>query len=243
MIIINNNKIRIYTRGNGIYGQDITQFKDIIKGIPNFNDKLKLAIRGELIISKKYGCYYVTLYDHALDSLITNEQIVQAWTSDQVHPSADGLLEWWRCIANGQKITDVGVHLGAPPAPYYDNGEYPKWTLSGTAAVVGNTITGVNGDSAISHVYCFGDYKKTISISFTGTNCTIKYRKLNTSFIRNDAMAFSTYSAPIVDSDLCYFEVQVLFSGAGVLNTLSIDVVDQRFPTVNKPATWVAVNV
>jgi hypothetical protein len=36
----------------GIYGQDITQFKDIIKGIPNFNDKLKLAIRGELIISK-----------------------------------------------------------------------------------------------------------------------------------------------------------------------------------------------
>jgi NAD-dependent DNA ligase len=52
MIIINNNKIRIYTRGNGIYGQDITQFKDIIKGIPNFNDKLKLAIRGELIISK-----------------------------------------------------------------------------------------------------------------------------------------------------------------------------------------------
>jgi NAD-dependent DNA ligase len=52
LIIINNNKIRIYTRGNGIYGQDITQFKDIIKGIPIFNDKQKIAIRGELIISK-----------------------------------------------------------------------------------------------------------------------------------------------------------------------------------------------
>jgi len=52
LIIINNNNIRIYTRGNGIYGQDITQLKDIIKGIPVFNDKQKLAIRGELIISK-----------------------------------------------------------------------------------------------------------------------------------------------------------------------------------------------
>ena len=52
LIIINNNKIRIYTRGNGIYGQDITQLKDIIKGIPLFNDKQKLAIRGELIINK-----------------------------------------------------------------------------------------------------------------------------------------------------------------------------------------------
>ena len=53
LIIINNNKIRIYTRGNGIYGQDITQLKDIIKGIPIFNDKQKIAIRGELIINKK----------------------------------------------------------------------------------------------------------------------------------------------------------------------------------------------
>ena len=52
LIIINNNKIRIYTRGNGIYGQDITQLKDIIKGIPPFNDKQKIAIRGELIINK-----------------------------------------------------------------------------------------------------------------------------------------------------------------------------------------------
>ena len=52
LIIINNNNIRIYTRGNGIYGQDITHFKDIIKGIPVFNDKQKIAIRGELIISK-----------------------------------------------------------------------------------------------------------------------------------------------------------------------------------------------
>ena len=52
LIIINNNKIRIYTRGNGIYGQDITQLKDIIKGIPIFNDKQKIAIRGELIINK-----------------------------------------------------------------------------------------------------------------------------------------------------------------------------------------------
>jgi len=53
LIVINNNTIKIYTRGNGIYGQDISQFKDIIKGIPKFNDKHKIAIRGELIISKE----------------------------------------------------------------------------------------------------------------------------------------------------------------------------------------------
>jgi len=44
LIVINNNTIKIYTRGNGIYGQDISQFKDIIKGIPKFNDKHKIAI-------------------------------------------------------------------------------------------------------------------------------------------------------------------------------------------------------
>jgi NAD-dependent DNA ligase len=54
LIEINNNTINIYTRGNGIYGQNITHIKDYIKGIPNYKDKnFNITVRGELIISKK----------------------------------------------------------------------------------------------------------------------------------------------------------------------------------------------
>jgi NAD-dependent DNA ligase len=51
LIVYNNNDIKIYTRGNGIYGQNITIFKDVIKGIPKI--KAKFAVRGELIINKE----------------------------------------------------------------------------------------------------------------------------------------------------------------------------------------------
>ena len=51
LITYNKNIIKLYTRGNGIYGQDITQFKDYIKGIKILTD-LKIALRGELIINK-----------------------------------------------------------------------------------------------------------------------------------------------------------------------------------------------
>ena len=54
LVNINNDKIDIYTRGNGIYGQNITHIKDYIKGIPSYKDKkLNIAVRGELIINKK----------------------------------------------------------------------------------------------------------------------------------------------------------------------------------------------
>jgi len=46
-----NDDIKIYTRGNGIYGQNITHFKDVIKGIPKIKEKI--AVRGELIINKE----------------------------------------------------------------------------------------------------------------------------------------------------------------------------------------------
>jgi NAD-dependent DNA ligase len=52
LIVYNNNDIKIYTRGNGIYGQNITHLKDIIKGV--FKVKVaKFAVRGELIINKE----------------------------------------------------------------------------------------------------------------------------------------------------------------------------------------------
>lgn len=47
----NINSIFIYTRGNGIYGQNISHLKKIISGIP-LNIKDKIAVRGELIINK-----------------------------------------------------------------------------------------------------------------------------------------------------------------------------------------------
>ena len=47
----NINSIFIYTRGNGIYGQNISHLKKLISGIP-LNIKDKIAVRGELIINK-----------------------------------------------------------------------------------------------------------------------------------------------------------------------------------------------
>jgi NAD-dependent DNA ligase len=51
LISVNNQSIHIYTRGNGIYGQDITHLKNYINGLPDFTNKT-FAVRGELIISK-----------------------------------------------------------------------------------------------------------------------------------------------------------------------------------------------
>jgi len=52
LLVVNKNKINIYTRGNGIYGQNINHIKDYINGIPDLKD-INIAVRGELIISKE----------------------------------------------------------------------------------------------------------------------------------------------------------------------------------------------
>lgn len=55
-----NNKL--YSRGDGYFGQDITHLKKFIKGLPlNFN-KINYAIRGELIILKKDFHKYKNVY-------------------------------------------------------------------------------------------------------------------------------------------------------------------------------------
>ena len=51
LIIYENNIIKIYTRGNGTEGQDITHILEYVNGIPKLVNA-DMAVRGELIISK-----------------------------------------------------------------------------------------------------------------------------------------------------------------------------------------------
>jgi NAD-dependent DNA ligase len=53
LIIYNKDKISIFTRGNGTEGQDISHLQSYIKNIPKTIKEEGLAVRGELIISKK----------------------------------------------------------------------------------------------------------------------------------------------------------------------------------------------
>lgn len=52
LIIYANNTIKIYTRGNGTEGQDITHLLEYIDSIPKLTG-VDIAVRGELIISKR----------------------------------------------------------------------------------------------------------------------------------------------------------------------------------------------
>jgi DNA 3'-phosphatase len=61
LIVYTKNSIKIYTRGNGTEGQDITHLLDYVNGIPKLTGEFievnglknkELAVRGELIISK-----------------------------------------------------------------------------------------------------------------------------------------------------------------------------------------------
>jgi len=53
LIVYNKDTVKIYTRGDGKYGQDISHLKNIIKGLPKLSKiTSKIAVRGELIINK-----------------------------------------------------------------------------------------------------------------------------------------------------------------------------------------------
>lgn len=52
LIVNDNGDIKIYTRGNGFYGMDISYIKDYIKTIPS-KIPIGLAVRGELLLSRK----------------------------------------------------------------------------------------------------------------------------------------------------------------------------------------------
>jgi len=54
LVVYKNGDIKIYTRGDGYYGQDITHIKDYISGIiPIKTQKQDIVVRGELIISRE----------------------------------------------------------------------------------------------------------------------------------------------------------------------------------------------
>ena len=50
---VDDNEIRLFTRGNGEEGQEVTHLKSFINGIPEINIKDEIAIRGEFIITKE----------------------------------------------------------------------------------------------------------------------------------------------------------------------------------------------
>ena len=52
LICFKNNKVSMYSRGDGTVGQDITHLIPFIKNIPELSAKKELAIRGEFICSK-----------------------------------------------------------------------------------------------------------------------------------------------------------------------------------------------
>lgn len=53
-LYITENENKLYTRGNGEYGQDISYLIDYLFDVSKFSkDKLPISIRGELILSKK----------------------------------------------------------------------------------------------------------------------------------------------------------------------------------------------
>tara|TARA_B110000208_G_scaffold191851_1_gene260503 strand:+ start:3007 stop:4887 length:1881 start_codon:yes stop_codon:yes gene_type:complete len=63
LFVVNDGKKKLYTRGNGTYGTDITS---LIKYIKSLNQEFKnIAIRGEFIISKKNFKKYEKDYSNA----------------------------------------------------------------------------------------------------------------------------------------------------------------------------------
>jgi len=80
LICYNDNDVNIYTRGDGHEGQNINHIKSIIPSIKDIN----IAIRGELIISKKnweiikeYGANARNVVAGAIHSKIINPNIVK----------------------------------------------------------------------------------------------------------------------------------------------------------------------
>ena len=52
-LVIDSKGTRLYSRGNGEYGQDLSALLPYIKGIPKKEKGRKMMVRGELIISRK----------------------------------------------------------------------------------------------------------------------------------------------------------------------------------------------
>jgi DNA ligase (NAD+) len=82
LVMYTKNGVKIYTRGNGTEGQDISHIIEYVKGIPSSTEG-DIAIRGELIISRKnweklreYGANARNVVAGAINSKIINKAIM-----------------------------------------------------------------------------------------------------------------------------------------------------------------------
>jgi NAD-dependent DNA ligase len=64
LIYNNDSKINLYTRGNGIYGTDISHISNYIKGIPSLKN-INIIVRGELVLfNEKFNNKYKDKYSN-----------------------------------------------------------------------------------------------------------------------------------------------------------------------------------
>jgi DNA ligase (NAD+) len=72
MLIKNNDEFNLYTRGDGFYGQNISNILPFIKGISNINENV--ICRGELIISKEnYRKYNILNQRNVITGLLASK--------------------------------------------------------------------------------------------------------------------------------------------------------------------------
>jgi NAD-dependent DNA ligase len=65
LLVVENEKINLYTRGDGKIGADISYLQTYIKGIPTNLSRNDISIRGELIINKKAWGKYSNRFSNA----------------------------------------------------------------------------------------------------------------------------------------------------------------------------------
>ena len=106
MLVYHKNIIKMYSRGDGLVGQDVSHIIPYIKGIPKKVAFVYLAVRGELIIPKdkwdpKYGANARNAVAGVMHSKHPNEElakIIQFVAYEQLHPRDT--------ISNGLKVLE-----------------------------------------------------------------------------------------------------------------------------------------
>lgn len=77
LLLYNNGKIYLYSRGDGTYGKDISYLVPYIKTIPKLYDD-NIEVRGELIVSKENFKKYSSIYSYPrsiVNSIVNSKSI------------------------------------------------------------------------------------------------------------------------------------------------------------------------
>lgn len=112
LLVFNDKKLNLYTRGDGLVGQDITKLINYIPSLKNINiGKLEdgLAVRGELIISKENFKKHADKMANArnMTSGIVNSKTIDVdnvkdvdfVTYDVINPWITSQVEQWKLLA------------------------------------------------------------------------------------------------------------------------------------------------